>query len=359
MKLAKTIYNFTDQLYLNVEQNLASVMNTPAYFYSSWLNITMLSDNSIYMFWSMSPYNIRTNVPTSVYDRNFTQFADANLTYNLTDVLTINADPFYLEIHQPGNASQVLWSTKNQRQFLHVDFNVFTYTQPSAHPERFFGLQERKGNFFLQDNYMYSLYNNDNNVPDLKQANGRVVQHGKNGNFPVVMSKLNQSSNLTAVITFNSYGSDYVFQALTPSGPAITQISPLSLVEQIILFNMTPVETSKAIANHVTIGDLNKYPGQQAFDLPPYDFTFGWFPSVRGYQNDQEIMKLIDMYQKWKWPIEGIVFNLELTDNFTSFTYSPEKFANITDTLYYLKSNNMSHFTVMKSGFSYHDNSTY
>lgn len=58
---------------------------------------------------------------------------------------------------------------------------------------------------------MYSIYTNDNNVPDLKQANGRVIQHGKNGNFPVVLSKIKTSSNLTAVITFNPYGSDFFF----------------------------------------------------------------------------------------------------------------------------------------------------
>lgn len=65
---------------------------------------------------------------------------------------------------------------------------MLTFIQPLSNPDRFFGIGERKGNFFLDDGYQYSLYANANNLNDIKQGNGRTVQFGKSGFFPIVYS---------------------------------------------------------------------------------------------------------------------------------------------------------------------------
>ena len=42
--------------------------------YDIFLNITLLSDNSLYFFWAHSKFNPYTGTPTQIYDRNFTEF---------------------------------------------------------------------------------------------------------------------------------------------------------------------------------------------------------------------------------------------------------------------------------------------
>lgn len=52
---------------------------------------------------------------------------------------------------------------------------MYNYKMPGSDPKSFFGLGERNGNFFLQDNYQYTLYNNNNNLSDVTLSNGRVI----------------------------------------------------------------------------------------------------------------------------------------------------------------------------------------
>lgn len=66
--------------------------------YNVFLNITMLSDNSIYFYYMLNAYP-GYDYPPLIYDRNFTKFAILNKTWTLNDVLTINENPFYFEIH--------------------------------------------------------------------------------------------------------------------------------------------------------------------------------------------------------------------------------------------------------------------
>jgi hypothetical protein len=59
--------------------------------------------------------------------------------------MTINKDPFYFDIH----FEQVLFSTKNTGLIFGHDFCMFSFAQPLSNPDRFFGIGERKGEFFL------------------------------------------------------------------------------------------------------------------------------------------------------------------------------------------------------------------
>lgn len=55
---------------------------------------------------------------------------------------------------------------------------------------RFFGLGERKGDFFLKDDTTYSLYNNNNNVRNSAGAFGDTNEHSRNGFHPIIYSSL-------------------------------------------------------------------------------------------------------------------------------------------------------------------------
>lgn len=98
----------------------------------------------------------------------------------------------------------------------------------------------------------------------------------------MIFSKLKYTSNVTAVVTFNPYGSDFAFLPHYQKGVAITQISPQSLVEHILIFNLTAMETTKAIAKHVKLGKISELQKTQRPNLPPHDFTFGWYASLKG-----------------------------------------------------------------------------
>jgi hypothetical protein len=78
---------------------------------------------------------------------------------------------------------------------------VYTFTLENQN--KFFGLGERKGDFFLLENSTYSLYNNDNDLQDAYFVNGnrkRRVFYGRNGFYPVLYGQMNTDNKLTAVI---------------------------------------------------------------------------------------------------------------------------------------------------------------
>ncbi len=82
----------------------------------------------------------------------------------MSDILTINENPFYIEIHTINNPNDVIFSTKNKISFFNSKLNILNFEYPESNPNIFYGWGERKGKFFLEDNTRYSLYSNNNNV---------------------------------------------------------------------------------------------------------------------------------------------------------------------------------------------------
>ena len=87
---------------------------------------------------------------------------------------------------------------------------MFSITHPNTDPQKFFGIGERKGEFFLQDNYQYSMYTNNHNLKDIVQTNGRTVQFCKNGFFPIIFST-SATSNAHMQATYLGEGSRDIF----------------------------------------------------------------------------------------------------------------------------------------------------
>lgn len=119
----------------------------------------------------------------------------------------------------------------------------------------FFGLGERKGEFFLNNRTTYALYNNDNNIIDAHHVDNRVIQHGRNGFHPIIYSQLNSSANLTAFVLFSGHGQEVAFTQLEYGGQVSLSSSSADL-EFVFIFNLNPVETVEAVQKHINFGSL-------------------------------------------------------------------------------------------------------
>jgi hypothetical protein len=113
------------------------------------VNITLLTDNSIYYSFSYTKSQDSFTTPRMVYDRNFTHLGQEGPKRKLTDILTLNADPFYFEIHDPVVTTNIFFSTKDVLNLFHSDIIAFTLAYPQG--GLFFGLGERAGKFYLED----------------------------------------------------------------------------------------------------------------------------------------------------------------------------------------------------------------
>lgn len=87
---------------------------------------------------------------------------------------------------------------------------MFSFMQPNTDPDKFFGIGERKGEFFLQDGYQYSLYTNNHNLDDMWQGPSRTIQFCKNGFFPLIFAK-DSRSNTKMMATYLTEGSKDIF----------------------------------------------------------------------------------------------------------------------------------------------------
>lgn len=67
--------------------------------------------------------------------------------------MTVNYDPFYIEVHSyqenPTDPKTVYWTTKDTSFIFSSDYAMFSFFQPNTDSDKFFGIGERKGSFFL------------------------------------------------------------------------------------------------------------------------------------------------------------------------------------------------------------------
>lgn len=72
------------------------------------VNITLLTDNSVFV-----NFDQKTNHDDDdIWNNTYANWSASNLTYKLSDVVTISTNPFYIEIHEPLNKTNVFYSTK-------------------------------------------------------------------------------------------------------------------------------------------------------------------------------------------------------------------------------------------------------
>lgn len=154
------------------------------------MNITLLTDNSIYYSFSYTKSSDSFTTPKSVYDRKFSDFSQASHQIKLSDVLTMNADPFYFEIHDTQDPTKIFFSSKDNLNIFHSDITVFTLSYPSS-SLYFYGLAESsKDTFYLEDKKTYHLFASN--------------EEGKNGFYPVLYSAMVPQGKATCVWTITS-----------------------------------------------------------------------------------------------------------------------------------------------------------
>jgi hypothetical protein len=150
------------------------------------VTINLQDDNSVRLEW----FPVTSSSSQSSEEKSSKIGASA---YSIKDVINVNSDPFYIEIHDPTDITKIAFSTKLSSTLFTNDFTMFSTFFPLSNSERFFGIGERKGNFWLDDNYQYSMFTNNHDLSDMVQADGKTIQFSKNGFFPIIYSQLTDS----------------------------------------------------------------------------------------------------------------------------------------------------------------------
>ena len=113
------------------------------------VTVDIQDDNSIRLDWfpqvqGASPADAEERKP---YTRSSKKIGAP--AYQIKDVVTVSYDPFFLEIHDPTDPTRVFFTTKGGATLFGNDFSMFSFYNPLANPDRFFGIGERKGSFWL------------------------------------------------------------------------------------------------------------------------------------------------------------------------------------------------------------------
>lgn len=116
--------------------------------YPLYFNITLLTDNSLYVRLSSTSF-LYDDKLSQIYDRNFSSFSNIKKNFKIRYMVSYNEEPFYITIVNPKNKKQILFTTKDKIIFEHIDVNIFNFEQPNSNPDQAYGLGERKGPFFL------------------------------------------------------------------------------------------------------------------------------------------------------------------------------------------------------------------
>ncbi|CDW91804.1 maltase-intestinal-like [Stylonychia lemnae] len=338
----------------------AKVIQKISALYKGWspaqyFNITLLSDNSLYIMMNSQQNQLKDPL-AKIYDRSFADFKNIGKSFTLKDILTYGQDPFYIQINHPIKKDKILFSTKDSLSFYHIDFNLVNYQQPSSDQNVFYGIGERNGQFFLQDKYTYALFNNDNNIPNNYQSNGRVYEYGKNGHLPIIYSQLTQSTITTAVIIYTSQGSEISY--FKQNGlPRISLLQSNTQTEFALVFDDIS-SIQQQVFKHIKLGSLFQKSKQiQNSVLPPLESFFGVFHMFKNQDNITSFTQ--NLVNDTQLPIEGFVLNMDSLDGYKSMTFNQTKYTNLQQDLAYLSQNNMKIFQISKSGFSTTVNDSY
>jgi hypothetical protein len=108
--------------------------------------------------------------------------------------VNINYDPFYIEVFSVGDFYKKFFTTKDAAALFANEFSMYSFYNPSSKSNRFFGIGERLGNFWLQDNYQYSMFTNNHDLKDMVQSS-KTIQFCKNGFFPIIYNQLNETTS--------------------------------------------------------------------------------------------------------------------------------------------------------------------
>jgi hypothetical protein len=202
------------------------------------VTIDLQDDNSVRLEWSP--------VASSSSESSEEKSSKIGVSsYVIKDIINVNSDPFYIEIHDPTDSTKIAFSTKLSSTLFTNDFTMFSTFFPLSNSERFFGIGERKGNFWLDDNYQYSLFTNNHDLSDIVQAGGKTVQFSKNGFFPIIYSQLTSSLDSLMGVWLSEGSKDIFFTKKFAIGGKINP--KISVVQEVNHIDMTIYYDQQAI----------------------------------------------------------------------------------------------------------------
>ena len=73
----------------------------------------------------------------------------------------------------------------------------------------FYGLGERDGDFYLNNETVYSLWSNSNNLPAGSARNNKTVEYGKNSFLPTMFIKSPSTNTVSAIATLSPYTQEF------------------------------------------------------------------------------------------------------------------------------------------------------
>lgn len=172
-----------------------------------------------------------------------------------------------------------------------------------------FGLGERYGDFFLEPNTTYALYNNDNKLPTSYVSETRRMVYGRNGFYPALYSHVQHPSEnlLTAMIIgdpqneFSMEGKEITYSRPVEGLDRFTLESTRHRVQFKLVFGLNPVDTVEKVFEHTQLMKT------EAPRLPPPSWAFGYhIPLSRSIIGIQELVGTI-RGKDFNFPIEGFI----------------------------------------------------
>lgn len=134
------------------------------------------------------------------------------------------------------------------------------------------------------------MWANDNQEP--RREGLHRTEFGRNGFYPTYFVQQAASTNVTAVMTFNPNGQDFVVeQDLTTFGPNttvnVTNIVTGGIFEVVFVFNLTAFDCHRQMQEHIVFGSLNPLSSTQKGMklMPPYEQTLGWLYGNVQFEN--------------------------------------------------------------------------
>lgn len=198
------VKNDTRTFYAELQPNYFAGQRGQIY---SNINVTLLTDNSISVKIDQVSGSLNT-VDNLFFDNDFSQYNKTKPSFNLSDALTYNENPFYIEIYHPVS-KKLLYSTKDQI-VINDNFIKIWQCQISSNEGRVWGLGERDGDLLIGNSTRISLWSNNQNLPS-ETNEAYTTFYGKNGFFPMYFSQINGTNTSISVINFNQAAQDYVF----------------------------------------------------------------------------------------------------------------------------------------------------
>jgi hypothetical protein len=79
------------------------------------------------------------------------------------------------------------------------------------------------------------------------------------------------------------------------------------VLEQVLFFGQSPIETTRSINRHTTFGSLykNDLRANPLYTLPPPEWSMGQYFRLENITNEAEFDTFVNFLQKVGYPIEG------------------------------------------------------